>query len=1277
MKPKYILLILVVLLSYDIATAQISMQQPFDLGSKAQTFSFTDTKNTALYQNNFQGQSTNDVFYKFTLSQAMEISISHCGSELYDTYLHVLNSEGNQIYENDDNYDFCSNPYNSYIHIASLQPGVYYVVSEGYGDDGNITTTIEGIKPLPATGLYDGSAVMSAVNAGTNYILSITPTVATSDVSGLGVNESMQTVQYFDGLGRPMETVQRGITPTGKDLVTLTEYDGVGREYRQWLPVTSTGSGAYVAPATITGNSTTLYGGDAKPYATTNFESSPLNRVTGKYGAGASWYAGKKNDSILYQTNAANEVAYYFVNSSNKLERNSYYDANTLYKTAMADEDGKTTTEYKDKLGRVVMKRNSTNVNTYFVYNDLGQLSYVLPPIAADSLPGSGQISDDHGVMKRYTYLYKYDERGNNVVKRLPGCDSILMVYDKADRLVLSQDGSQREKKQWTVTKYDVFGRVLYTGYLTRDQTRKDLKAILDPLLITESYDGTATFANTGYTCGYFVAEITPLLVNYYDSYKFRRLLSATDSTNLKYATIAGYDAQFGEDKVKGLLTGTRTYILNQKTTSFLEKVSYLTNALYYDAYGRVVQTRGINHFGSYEYTYNRYDFVGRLLMNKKYHGGLSINEITRNEYDNAGRLTKVRYKIDYKDTVTLAQYSYDELGRPIQKLRHNGTDTEQFAYNIRNWPTQIKSGTSFEENLYYTTNPLGTSPCYNGNISYSTWTYNSIKKGYAYMYDNLNRLSSADYTLNDVMNENGDLSEYFSYDKQGNITFLTRTKANDFGDYGNTLDGLIYYYNGNQLRSISDDYSSQNQYSLKEYNGDASNGTKFKYDANGNMIKDLDRKIVTIRYNILNLPDTVQFANGNQIVNRYSASGEKIRTEYFTRVTALAAPLTEGKTIQQSYTYGVVDQTGSAYVDNVEYKTTNGSSLGRCRVYNSEGFANVYGYLNYYRKDHLGNNREVWQAGYTGVTAGTVQRTQFYPSGLPWAEGTGASVQSRKFIGKEFVEMHGYNCTDLGARVFCNDAVVIPTPDPLSEKYYSTSPYSYCGGNPINAIDPDGMDIYWLTKDGRMMLARKTEDKSDVIYSATKDGNGVVKSQEVNDKQLLPQLRSGGIAETTNKTDAFNVFKFSADNSKVEWKLKGYNTESNMGFLLNTSRSTESVSDKNGSYDPANLVFDLHSHPPGTDNRGPSGYITKLGNDYNSDNFNADCSTLLTHLNNNATSRHYIYHKGTQQLIFYDQNTAASTPQKNKTQNEQGVPLGAVKSATLMRTMIFHQSNH
>ncbi|MEL4309206.1 hypothetical protein, partial [Joostella sp. CR20] len=67
-----------------------------------------------------------------------------------------------------------------------------------------------------------------------------------------------------------------------------------------------------------------------------------------------------------------------------------YYGANQLYVTVTKDENWKsgdgnnhTTREYKDKQGRVVLKRNYNNNiahDTYYVYDDYGNLTYVLPP---------------------------------------------------------------------------------------------------------------------------------------------------------------------------------------------------------------------------------------------------------------------------------------------------------------------------------------------------------------------------------------------------------------------------------------------------------------------------------------------------------------------------------------------------------------------------------------------------------------------------------------------------------------------------------------------------------------------------------------------------------------------------------------------------------------------------------------------------------------------------------------------------------------------------------
>ena len=118
-----------------------------------------------------------------------------------------------------------------------------------------------------------------------------------------------------------------------------------------------------------------------------------------------------------------------------------------------------------------------------------------------------------------------------------------------------------------------------------------------------------------------------------------------------------------------------------------------------------------------------------------------------------------------------------------------------------------------------------------------------------------------------------------------------------------------------------------------------------------------------------------------------------------------------------------------------------------------------TYGYtLFYYNKDHLGNIREVVNAG-----GNLQQRTNYYPFGAPYADPNmviNASLQPFKYNGKELDLMHGLNTYDYGARQYDPIAGRWDRVDPLCEKYYSVSPYTYCKNSPVKNIDPDGRAV-------------------------------------------------------------------------------------------------------------------------------------------------------------------------------------------------------------------------
>ncbi len=90
-------------------------------------------------------------------------------------------------------------------------------------------------------------------------------------------------------------------------------------------------------------------------------------------------------------------------------------------------------------------------------------------------------------------------------------------------------------------------------------------------------------------------------------------------------------------------------------------------------------------------------------------------------------------------------------------------------------------------------------------------------------------------------------------------------------------------------------------------------------------------------------------------------------------------------------------------------------------------------------------------------------QVNHYYPYGGLMGESTGGDIQKYKYNGKRLERNHGLDWYDYGARHYDAAIVSWPTMDPLAEKYYSISPYAYCGGNPVNAIDEKGDSIFVL----------------------------------------------------------------------------------------------------------------------------------------------------------------------------------------------------------------------
>ena len=890
-----------------------------------------------------------------------------------------------------------------------------------------------------------------------NYIQEITPLVAMSniDTSRILNIPSQATIKrtYYDALYRPTLTFLFNQSPNQNNLVTLQEYDVYTRPTKEWLPIVTEIN--HLTKNTFKSNVEQFYHTESRPfveqtYSTETWDNGTIkNKVAGLQKAGADMNSHKTAFAI--RGNNANEVKLFSVSFDGLLECNSFYPGGMLWVKQTKDEDNITKVVYTNLRDQVVMEKID-NATTYYVYNDLNQLCYVLPHLAANQIT-DGTYSDAEDILKKYAYVYKYDERGNQIYKRLPGCEPILMVYDKSNCLVLNQTGNQRARGTfWTVYKYDNLKRLIYTAEVnTRSNDHEELMESFSQWYVVEQFSTGSLnnpMSNTGYSRGYYhIQPIELLTVNYYDTYDFLTFVADENQSHMAFGT---FDGNNTFTNAKGLLTGSRNYYLDGSG-------NYSETVYYYDYRGREIQRRTTNHLGGYDVVSTKYDFVNNITdtwSSQSTNNGLTTTEHYHYTYDHANRPLTTTYTFNDESPMLLQSYHYDELGRVRSRQIHNGIDSVAFTYDIRNQVTKIKSS-GYEQTYYYNQMcPIGNgvaSTNYNGNISATTWTYGNKTNGYMYYYDKSNRLKS---TYSVVDGEWGDYwySESFTYDAHGNITHFDRW------DYQDMMDHLYLTYNGNQIANIGDNGYPSYGYDIKQYHDNNISGNDFAYDANGNMIYDQDRGIAAIRYNLLNLPDTIQFSNGNQIVHRYDAVGNRLETNYYTRKVTTTVPL--GNTLTGTNNTTNYDITRDAFHNNIVYTANNNDSFGIEFVHNPEGYIRYYGpeehYHFYYIKDLLGNIRETYvhpEAEYKEC----IQRMQYYPSGLPWAEAAGSSEQPWKYNGKEFVEMHGLDEYDSKARWYYPAICRTTTMDPLAEKYYSTSPYAWCGNNPIRNTDPDG----------------------------------------------------------------------------------------------------------------------------------------------------------------------------------------------------------------------------
>ena len=601
--------------------------------------------------------------------------------------------------------------------------------------------------------------------------------------------------------------------------------------------------------------------------------------------------------------------------------------------------------------------------------------------------------------------------------RKLPGCDAVRYVYDKADRLIFVQDGNLKGQGRWRFTIPDALGRTVLSGLCSEPLP-------VDGSAVEAEFTGSGSYKGYAVKVGGTVRALSGsrlLTVNYYDNYDF---LGKNGFPAYAYDSSMESSGYGTKSDARGMLTGSVTGLAG-------DGAGQLYSVVYYDRRSRPVQRQGSNSLGGKETEYTAYNFTGQPTRLRHVHtaqGKAVRTEVRTYSYDHAGRLLTVKHKLDALGEVTLVNNVYDDLGRLQSKSLHGSAVNKQtYTYNIRGWLTGV-SGSKFTQNLYYNTGNGVVK--YNGSISSMTWKSGneSTVRGYKFTYDGLDRVLNATYgeTASISTNANRFSENVTGYDKNGNIKGLQRYGQLSSTSYG-LIDNLTLTLNGNQLSCVEDAVSTAAYGTNTAFVNGASVAGEYAYDANGNLTKDLNKGITDIQYNVLNLPSTVSFSDGSTITYTYGADGTKLRTVHKIGSTT----------------------TTTDYCGNVIYE--NGTQK---LLLTEEGYINLTGtqQYHYYLKDHQGNNRVVINQ------SGTVEETNhYYPFGGVF--GTAGNTQPYKYNGKELDTKKGLNWYDYGARHYDAALGRFTTNDPLAEKYYSMSPYTYCADNPVKFIDPNGME--------------------------------------------------------------------------------------------------------------------------------------------------------------------------------------------------------------------------
>ena len=494
----------------------------------------------------------------------------------------------------------------------------------------------------------------------------------------------------------------------------------------------------------------------------------------------------------------------------------------------------------------------------------------------------------------------------------------------------------------------------------------------------------------------------------------------------------------------------------NLAATAYRTKTSDNWNFKYYryDERGRVIKLWNIiSGFDTLvtEYIYNSQDQITFVTYQPNKEDLKTYNYT----YDYTGRLKDVYYVTgppsdDPEGFTNLVTYEYNENSQISVQRFNSDVINNTYLYNNRNWISSVTSGgNEFNyQNTYFKNGNVKTQEL-SGN--YNDYFANTSDLTFTYSYDLSNRLLTS--ASNILYGEGYKLIN--TYDKDGNLTSLVRHDS-----AGNETDKFSYNY-----------VSGTNKLDRVE-------GVKqqFRYDNNGNMIKDSLNSNYNILYDYRNLIiqlsqrkiegsiDTSIDTNVYTTYYYYDETGNRIRKKVYKFIGAII-PNEEDNPISEdslsdlpSYWEVFNDEIYSRGVDGKDLCIYKNGEVEQWNIYGLDNVGKLQMEENelmafYYMKDHLGSVRAIVDEERNIISGEDYDAWGYLLEGRSFE----SDSSKFKFTGKERDEESDYDY--FGARYYDSRIGRWGQVEPLLDKYPSLTPYSYSNDNPLRNIDPNGLE--------------------------------------------------------------------------------------------------------------------------------------------------------------------------------------------------------------------------